>query len=269
VITFGTFAIGNLDQAAADRTIEYALVHGVNHFDVAPSYGDAELRLGDYLKRHPQPDLFIGCKTRQRDAVGAREELLRTLDRLGRDRHDLYQFHAVGDQAALDEILAPGGAVEAVSAAQDEGLVAHIGITGHGFAAPATHAAALRRLPLATVMVSVNPYMHSIPTFREDWQTLVTACQADDIGIHTLKAIARAPWAGRAATYNTWYEPLVDQSEIDLAIAWTLDQPVTTLCSAGDATLFPKVVAAAERYQPGSRSWESPTALAGFDNIFA
>jgi aryl-alcohol dehydrogenase-like predicted oxidoreductase len=268
VVAFGTFAIGNLSQADADRTIDVALAHGINHFDVAPSYGEAELRLGDYLKRHPQPDLFIGCKTRERTATGAREELLRTLDRLGRERHDLYQFHAVGERADLDEILAPGGAAEAVAAARQEGLVAHVGITGHGMTAPATHAEALRRLPLATVMVAVNPYLHSIPTFRRDWQALVTACRAADVGIHTLKAIARAPWGDRPPEYHTWYEPLTDQTAIDRAVAWTLDQPVTTLCSAGDATLFPKIVAAAERYRPGAVPPETAMEFAGHGNIF-
>jgi aryl-alcohol dehydrogenase-like predicted oxidoreductase len=269
VITFGTYAIGKVSQEEADRTIEFALARGINHFDVAPSYAEAELRLGDYLKRHPETEVFVGCKTEKRDAAGAREELLRTLDRLGRDRFDLYQLHAVGDAAELDRCFAPGGSFEAFLTARDEGLVGHVGITGHGMAAPATHLAALDRFPFSTVMVAVNPFLHAIPDFRSDWEALVARCQADDVGIHVLKAAAKAPWGEREPTHNTWYEPLTDQGEIDRAVAWALDQPVTTLCSSGDLEILPKMVAAAERYRPGATSdRELVASVPGYANIF-
>ncbi len=269
VVTFGTYAIGNVGQDDADRAIEFALGHGINHFDVAPSYAEAELRLGDYLRRHPQPDLFIGCKTEKRDAAGAREELLRTLDRLGRDRFDLYQLHAVGDRAELDRCFAPGGSFDAFLVAREEGLVGHVGITGHGMTAPATHAEALRRFPFSTVMVAVNPFLRAIPGFRQDWEELLAACAAADVGIHVLKATAKAPWGDRPPTHNTWYEPMTDQSEIDRAVAWALDQPVTTLCSAGDLEVFPKIVAAAERYRPGAGAERDLVgSVSGYANIF-
>ncbi len=269
VVTFGTYAIGKVSQAEADRAIEFALERGINHFDVAPSYAEAELRLGDYLKRHPQPDLFIGCKTERRDAAGAAGELHRTLDRLGRDRFDLYQLHAVGDLADLDRCFAPGGSFDAFLAAREEGLVGHIGITGHGLEAPATHAEALRRFPFSTVMVAVNPVLDAIPRFRRDWEVLLAACVDGDVGIHVLKATAKAPWGERQPTHNTWYEPLTDQTEIDRAVAWALDRPVTTLCSSGDLTVFPKIVDAAERYRPGtSDGAELVGAVAGYENIF-
>jgi aryl-alcohol dehydrogenase-like predicted oxidoreductase len=269
VVTFGTYAIGNVGQDDADRAIEFALGHGINHFDVAPSYAEAELRLGDYLRRHPQPQLFIGCKTEKRDAPGAREELLRTLDRLGRDRFDLYQLHAVGDRAELDRCFAPGGSFDAFLVAREEGLVGHVGITGHGMTAPATHAEALRRFPFSTVMVAVNPFLHAIPDFRRDWEELLAACAAADVGIHVLKATAKAPWGERPPTHNTWYEPMTDQSEIDRAVAWALDQPVTTLCSAGDLEVFPKIVAAAERYRPGVGAERDVVgSVSGYANIF-
>ncbi len=271
VVTFGTYAVGNASQSDADRAIDLALGHGINHFDVAPSYAEAELRLGDYLKRHPQPDLFIGCKTEKRDAAGAREELLRTIDRLGRDRLDLYQLHAVGDLDALDRCFAPGGSWETFLWAKEEGLVADLGITGHGPAAPAAHAEALRRYPeFATVMVACNPALHAMPDFRRDWDALLAACRVGDVGIHVLKATAKAPWAGRTPTHNTWYEPLTDQGAIDLAVAWALDQPVTTICSSGDLEVFPKVVVAAERYQPGAGAGTAAeiVAIPGYGDIF-
>ena len=269
VVTFGTYAIGNATQDDADRAIEFALEHGINHFDVAPSYAEAELRLGSYLARHPQPDLFISCKTEKRDAAGARAELHRTLERLGRDRFDLYQLHAVGDLEDLDRCFAPGGSFDVFLAAREEGLVGHIGITGHGMESPATHAEALARFPFSTVMISLNPSLHAIPAFRRDWEMLLARCQADDVGIHVLKATAKAPWGERTPTHTTWYEPLTDQADIDHAVAWALSRPVTTLCSSGDLTVFPKIVDAAERYRPGSEaSGELVAAVPGYANIF-
>jgi len=271
VVTFGTYAIGDSSQAEADRAIEYALEHGINHFDVAPTYAEAELRLGDYLGRHPQPALFVGCKTEEREAPAAREKLLRTMERLGRDQLDLYQLHAVGDLETLDRCFAPGGAWETFLRAKEEGLVRHLGITGHGPGAPAAHAEALRRYPeFATVMVACNPSLHAIPAFRRDWEALLAACRAGDVGIHVLKATAKAPWGGRQPTHHTWYEPLTEQAEIDRAVAWALDQPVTTLCSSGDLEVFPKIVAAAEAYRAGAgaRAEADLTAIPGYANIF-
>ena len=270
VVAFGAYAIGVVDQATADRTIEDALARGVNHFDIAPSYAEAELRLGDYLKRHPQPDLFIGCKTQKRDKAAAREELRRTLDRLGRERHDLYQLHAVCTMDDLEDCFAPGGAMEAILEARDEGLVAHVGITGHGWRSPATHAAALGRFGFATVMTSCNAFMHAVPEFRRDWEALVARCRTDDVGVHVLKAIAKGPWSGRAPSHTTWYEPFTDQVDIDRAVAWVLNQPVTTLCSAGDVRLLPAICDAAEGYQ-GVDAQEQAALLAapGYGDLFA
>ena len=270
VVTFGTYAIGVVDQETADRTIEVALRRGVNHFDIAPSYAEAELRLGDYLKRHPQPDLFIGCKTQKRDKAGAREELLRTLERFGRDRHDLYQLHAVCTPADLEACFAPGGSMEAILEARDEGLVAHVGITGHGWQSPATHAMALDRFSFATVMTSCNLFMDANANFRRDWEALVARCQADDVGIHVLKATAKGPWNGRPPTHNTWYEPFTAQADVERAVAWVLRQPVTTLCSAGDLALFPGTCDAAERYREiDERQQGSLLGQPGYGDIFA
>ncbi|MEA2586597.1 MAG: hypothetical protein QOF33_4682 [Thermomicrobiales bacterium] len=249
VVTLGAYAIGTVAQDEADQVVEYALSRGINHVDVAPTYADAELRLGSYLKRHPQPDLFLGCKTNERTKAAAREELYRTLDRLGRDRFDLYQLHAVCNTADLEACFAPGGSMEAILDARDAGLVTHIGITGHGHESPATHAAALRRFDFATVMTSCNVYLNAIPAFRRDWEDLLSLCQANDVGIHVLKASAKAAWAGRTPTHGTWYEPLTDQTDVDRAVSWVLDQPVTTLCSAGDRHLLAGICDAAERYR--------------------
>ena len=272
VVTFGTYAFGNVGQDEADRAIEFALAHGINHFDVAPTYAEAELRLGSYLKRHPQPDLFIGCKTNERGRAAAGMELRRTLERLGRDRFDLYQLHAVGKRADLDACFAAGGSMEAILEARDEGLVGHVGITGHGLEAPATHVEALRRFDFSTVMVAVNPLLHAMPEFRRDWDELVATCRANDVGIHVLKATAKAPWPDRSqATLNTWYVPFTEQADIDRAVAWALNQPVTTICSSGELSVFPKTVEAAERYweiDPVAAEEALLTSVPNYGNIF-
>lgn len=249
VVALGAYAAGVLPQAEADRLIEHALDRGVNHVDVAPSYAEAELRLGDYLKRHPRPDVFVGCKTQVRHRAGAREELLRTVDRLGRDRLDLYQLHAVCTPEDLEDCLAPGGSMEAILEARDEGLVASIGITGHGWQAPAVHLAALKRFPFATVMTSANLFMAQDPGFRRDWEALLAWCGAHDVGVHVLKATARTAWGERDHAFHTWYEPFTEAEDVERAVAWALHQPVTTLCSAGDARLLGAICDAAERYR--------------------
>ena len=249
VVTFGAYAAGVLNQRDADRLIEAALDRGVNHFDVAPSYAEAELRLGDYLQRHPLPEVFISCKTQMRDRAGAREELVRTIDRLGRDRLDLYQLHAVCTMADLEACFAPGGSMEAFLEAYDEGLIANIGITGHGWQSPAAHLAALDRYPFATVMTSANLFMVQDDVFKRGWDALVARCTADDVGIHLLKATARIAWGERPHTHGTWYEPFTEPHDVERAVAWALNQPVTTICSAGDVALFETICDAAERYR--------------------
>lgn len=249
VVTFGAYAAGVLTQGEADRLIDSALALGINHIDVAPSYAEAELRLGDYLKRHPRPDVFISCKTEKRDRASAREELLRTIDRLGRDKLDLYQLHAVCTVEHLESCFASGGSMEAIADGQAEGLIANVGITGHGWQGPATHLDALKRYPFATVMTAANLFMVQNPDFKRDWDALLTRCAAENAGVHLLKATARIAWGSRAQDLATWYEPFTEMADVERAVAWALNQPITTICSAGDQSLLATICDAAERYQ--------------------
>lgn len=248
VITFGTAAIGKVSQDEADQAIEYALSRGVNQIDVAPSYGEAELRLGSYLKRNPHPEIFISCKTNQRGKREAHEELHRTLERIGREQFDLYQLHAVCDIPDLDRAMGADSAMEAILEARDEGIVTHVGITGHGWESAKTHTEALRRYDFSTVMTSCNLFMVQDAAFHADWRELISLCQYKDVGIHMLKATARIAWGDRPREFVTWYEPFTEEADVDRAVAWALNQPVTTLCSAGDVRLLPAIFDAAERY---------------------
>ena len=248
VVAFGAAALSRVDQATADRAIEAAISAGVNHIDVAPRYGEAELRLAPWMPRI-RSSVFLGCKTGERTKDAAKADLHRSLERLGVDRFDLYQLHAVRRIDELDECTRAGGALEALVEAREEGLVRYLGITGHTHDAPATHAEALRRFDFDTVMFPLNFVLYSIPEYRRDYEALVDLCRQRDVGIHIIKSIAKDPWGERQHTHSTWYEPFDDQAAIDQAVGFVLSQPITTLCSAGDVNVLPKVLSAAERFR--------------------
>lgn len=263
VVALGCAGIGKVDQETADRAIQTALDYGVNHVDVAPTYGEAELRLKPWMPRIRER-VFLGCKTKERTRDGARVELHRSLERLGVDRLDLYQLHAVGKMHELDACTEPGGALEALIEAREEGLVRWLGITGHTHDAPTTHLEALRRFEFDTVMFPLNFVLWSIPQYRRDAEALLETCGQRDVGVHIIKSVAKDPWGDRPKMQATWYEPFTDQATIDQAVAFVLAQPVTTLCSAGDVTVMPKVLAAAERYRrPDAVAQEALLATAG------
>ena len=250
VVALGCAAIGKVDQETADSAIQTALDYGVNQIDVAPTYGEAELRLRPWMPRI-RDRVFLGCKTRERTREGAWAGLNRSLERLGTDRFDLYQLHAVNKMDLLDACTAKGGALEALIEAREQGLVRWLGITGHTHDAPRVHLEAIRRIDdFATVMFPLNFVLWSIPEYRRDAEALLEVCRQRDIGVHIIKTVAKDPWGDRPRTHATWYEPFTDPAIIEQAVAFNLSQPVTTLCSVGDATILPMFLAAAERYRP-------------------
>jgi len=248
VVAFGTAGIGRVDQATADRAIRLVLEHGVNHVDVAPSYGEAELRLRPWM-----PELrrrvFLGCKTKQRTKESAWAELHRSLERLGTDRVDLYQLHAVGKPQELEACTAGGGALEALLQAREQGLTRFLGITGHTHDAPRTHLEALRRFDFDTVMFPLNFVLWANLDYRRDVEALFAVCRERRVGVHIIKTLAKDPWGDRPRTAATWYEPFTDPFTIDRAVAFNLLHPITTLCSTGDVSILPHFLAAALRYR--------------------
>ena len=248
VVTFGAVAVGRLEQDAADRAIQLVLDRGVNHFDVAPRYAEAEVRLGPWMSRI-RNRIFLGCKTAERTREGAWAELNRSLERLRTDRLDLYQLHSVGKVADLDLVTARDGAVEALVRAREQGMVRWLGITGHTHDAPGTHFEALRRFDFDTVMFPLNFVLWANPDYRRDATALLDECARRDVGTHIIKTVAKDPWGDRPRTHQTWYEPFTDQGVIDRAVAFVLSRPVTTLTTVGDVSVLPKVLDAAERFQ--------------------
>ncbi len=248
VLIYGAAALAEVDQETADASIRLALDAGINHFDVAASYGDAELRLGPWMGRI-RDRIFLATKTGLRDRDAAWAQVNRSLERLQTDRLDLIQVHAVGDLEELDLVTRPGGSLEAVVRARDEGLAGAIGITGHGHQAPAAHTEALRRFPFDTVLTPLNWALAQDPAYLADYQALAAEVQAQDAGLMIIKAASRRNWPEQTEhSYATWYEPFDDQERIDATVAWVLSHPeVTGIATPGDVRLLPKVVEAERR----------------------
>jgi aryl-alcohol dehydrogenase-like predicted oxidoreductase len=247
-VLFGAASLSTVTQDAADRTLEVLLEHGVNHLDVAASYGDAELRIKPWLQREPNR-FFLATKTGERRAAKAKEELHRSLDRLGVDHVDLWQLHNLADPIEWDTALSPGGAIEAAVEARDQGLVRFIGVTGHGAQIAANHRRSLERFDFDSVLLPYNRITMRLPYYAENFEALLTTCRQRNVAVQTIKSIARQPWLGRERTRTTWYEPLEAQEDIDLAVWWVLGEPAVFLNSVGDVDLLPKVLDAATRFE--------------------
>ncbi len=245
---FGAASLGSVTQAEADRTLEVLLQYGVNHIDVAASYGDAELRIAPWLKQH-RNDFFVATKTDARTAKEAREELHRSLERMGIDSVDLWQLHNLADPIEWDVALSPGGVLEAAIEAKQQGLIRGIGVTGHGLQIAANHRRSLERYDFDSVLLPYNYITMQSSYYAENFNALVATCQQRNTAVLTIKSIAYKPWRGRPHTRSTWYEPLEDQQDIDQAVHWVLARPGIFLATVGDINLLPKVLDAASRFQ--------------------
>jgi predicted aldo/keto reductase-like oxidoreductase len=224
---------------------------------VAPSYGDAELRLGPWLEKL-RDKLFVGCKTGERNRDEAYQEMRRSLERLRVDALDLYQLHAVTSLEELDAVTASGGALEALVQAQEEGLTRYLGITSHGMQAPVVLQEALARFDFDTILFPINFVLYGDTEYRRNTEELLATCSDRDVGTMIIKSIARRPWGDGKRIYTCWYEPFDEQEMIDRAVWFVLSQPITGLPHVGDLSLMPRVLDAAERFVPlGSEELEA------------
>jgi aryl-alcohol dehydrogenase-like predicted oxidoreductase len=245
-VIFGAAALGQVSQREADEALPLLLEHGVNHIDTAASYGDAELRLAPWLREH-RSRFFLATKTAERGYGPARDEIRRSLERMGVDQVDLIQLHCLVHPDEWDLALSDEGALRAATEARAEGLARFIGVTGHGLTVTAMHQRSLERFPFDSVLF---PYSHVIvqsPSYAADVDRLMATCRERNVAMQTIKSISRGPWGSREQSAATWYEPLVEQEHIDLAVNWVLGEPDVFLNSAGDLELLPRVLDAAER----------------------
>jgi aryl-alcohol dehydrogenase-like predicted oxidoreductase len=244
---FGAAAFGSVSQDDADRTLDVLLQYGVNHIDVAASYGDAELRIAPWLKRY-RNQFFVATKTGERRAAGAKEQLHRSLDRMGIDHIDLWQLHNLADPIEWDIALSPGGAIEAAVEAKQQGLISGIGVTGHGLQIAATHRRSLQRFDFDSVLLPYNYITMQSAYYADNFDALLATCAERNVAVQTIKSIAHRPWMGQEHTRSTWYWPLEHQDEIDVAVWWVLARPGIFLNTVGDINLLPRVLDAASRF---------------------
>ena len=246
-VIFGAAALADVTQRDADGALAFLLEHGINHIDTAASYGDSELRLAPWLREHPG-HFFLATKTGERTFHGAREEIRRSLERLGVDGVDLIQLHCLVHPADWDTAMGEGGALQAAIEARDEGIARFIGVTGHGLTVAEMHRRSLERYPFDSVLLPYSYVLMQDPQYAADFETLVALCRERRVAVQTIKGISRGPWGATEPRATTWYEPLEEQEDIDLAVHWVLGLPDVFLNSAGDLRLLPAVLDAAERF---------------------
>ena len=247
VAIFGAAAFYQISQEDADKVMEMIIEAGVNHIDVAPGYGQAEIRIGPWMPRE-RGRFFLGCKTMERTKEGAWNEMQVSLKRLQTETFDLYQCHAITTMEELDAITMKGGAVEAIVKAREEGLTKYIGITGHGARAPQIYLEALRRFDFDTVLFPLNFVQMANPEYRKYAEELVAACKARDVGTMIIKSITKGPWGEKQHTATTWYEPFHNMDEIQKGVNFALSYDVTGICTAGDTRVLPLVLEACENF---------------------
>jgi aryl-alcohol dehydrogenase-like predicted oxidoreductase len=247
-VVFGAAALADVSQEEADGALEVLLEHGVNHIDTAASYGDSELRLAPWLRQH-RDAFFLATKTGERTYTAARDEIGRSLERLGVDRVDLIQLHCLVHPAEWDTAMGEGGALEAAVEAREEGLARFIGVTGHGSTVAEMHRRSLERFPFDSVLLPYSYVQMQDPTYAADAEALLAVCAERRTAVQTIKGLCLGPWGSKEPTAVTWYEPLEDPEDIALAVHWVLGRPDVFLNSPGDLRLLPAVLDAAERFE--------------------
>jgi len=234
IIGFGGIVVMNATPEESSAAVKLAIDSGINYFDVAPSYGDAEIKLGPALEPY-RKDVFLACKTGKRTKAEAREELEKSLKNLRTDHFDLYQHHAVTSLEDVNKILGPGGAMETFLEARKEGKIRYIGFSAHSVEAAM---ALMERFDFDTILFPFNYATWNTGNFGPQ---VMARAQEKKMGILALKAMAKGPWlegADRTKYPKCWYEPLISEEDIKMGLRFTLSHPVTAAVPPGDAELF-------------------------------
>jgi aryl-alcohol dehydrogenase-like predicted oxidoreductase len=247
ILGFGGIVVMNEEAGAASNIVAEAVDRGINYFDVAPSYGNAQERLGPALKPY-RNRCFLACKTDGRMKDDSRADLEQSLKLLQTDHLDLYQFHALTKMTDLDKVLGPGGAVETMEAAKKEGKIRYIGFSVHS---AETALAAMDRYNFDTILFPINWVLFTQANFGPQ---ILQRAQEKKMGILALKAMAKTVWPADEKQHHPepkcWYQPAAFPQEASLALRWTLGQPITAAIPPGDERYFRLAMDVAQQYQP-------------------
>jgi len=243
-VIFGAAALARVSQEKADAVLEMVVSRGLNHIDTAASYGDSELRLAPFLKRHRE-SFFLASKTGDRTYKDAMASIQRSLARLEVDHLDLIQLHNLVEPDEWATALGPDGALEAAMEARERGLVRFIGVTGHGTRVAEMHLKSLERFPFDSVLLPYNFTMMAQPDYAADFEALYEVCQQRGVAMQTIKSIARRRWQGEDGPRFSWYEPLREPEAIRRGVDFVFARPGLFLNTSSDATLLTATLDAA------------------------
>ena len=268
-LLFGAAALGAMSQEKADALLEVLFEYGINHIDTAASYGDSELRIGPWMERH-RARFFLATKTGERTREGARASLHRSLERLRVERVDLIQIHNLVDEREWETALGPGGALEALVEARQQGLVRFLGVTGHGTRVAAMHRQSLERFPFDSVLLPCSFSMLAQPGYAADFAALLAVCRERGVAVQTIKSVARRRWQGEGGRRFSWYEPLRDPDALRRAVHFVLAHPGLFLNTSSDATLLRPILDAAASFRaaPPAQDLAADVARLGIEPLF-
>jgi predicted aldo/keto reductase-like oxidoreductase len=247
IIGFGGIVVTDTEPKAAANIVAEAVDRGINYFDVAPSYGNAQERLGPALEPY-RKNCFLACKTEGRKRDDSRAQLEESLGLLKTDHFDLYQFHALTKMTELDTVLGPGGAMETMEAAKKEGKIRYIGFSVHSVE---TAVAAMDRYNFDTVLFPLNWLLVS----QANWGLqILKKAQEKQMGILCLKGMAKTVWPADQKKDHPqpkcWYKPASYPEEASLGLRWTLGHPITAAIPPGDEKYFRLAMDVAQNYKP-------------------
>jgi len=244
---FGAAAFWDTPQKDVDATMDIVLQNGINHVDVAASYGKAEQLLGDWIRRHGRP-FFLATKTGERTKQAAYDQIRRSLDLLHVSQVDMIQLHALHEEPDWTTAFGSDGVIEAVIQARDEGLVRFIGVTGHGVPVTDFHLRSLAQFDFDSVLLPYNHVMMQNPRYAKGFNKVLAVCKERNVAVQTIKGITRSPWKDTQQNRTTWYRPLEEQADIDLATHWIFGNPQVFLNTAGDINILPRILESAHRF---------------------
>lgn len=246
IIGLGGVVYMNEEQDRVNQIVQDAIDHGVNYFDVAPTYGNAEELLGPALKPFRE-NVFLACKTQKRDRTGAEEELNRSLERLQTNHIDLYQLHALEETREVDRAFGSRGAMDSFLKAKEEGKIRYIGFSAHSSEAALR---AMENFDFDTILFPINYVCYYKGNFGAE---VIEKAREKKMGILAIKGLARQPWPDgveRAHWPKAWYQPITDPEEANLAFRFTLSQPIAAAVPPGDIRLFQRALEIAHSFTP-------------------